>query len=294
MMDFRNEWYPGPEASFLRRRLFLVIFGSETRLGRIFDVTLIVCILLSVLAVMIDSVHEYHLAYGGLLYGIEWAFTILFTVEYACRIYCVRKPIRYARSFFGVIDILAILPTYLSLFVVGTQYLLVIRLLRVLRIFRILKIVPYIGESNILMTALWNARRKIFVFLFAVATIAVVLGSFMYVIEGEEHGFTSIPISIYWSVVTMTTVGYGDLVPATPAGKALASFIMVLGYSIIAIPTGIVSVEIANAIRSGQTIEVCPRCGHLGHDAEALYCSRCGAELDQKGGVGERESEPPT
>lgn len=279
MRDFDSKWHPGVETSDFRKGLFIVIFGSGTSTGRYFDVALIICILLSVLCVMLDSVYDLHAAYGSVFYGIEWAFTILFTIEYVLRLYAVRKPLRYGRSFFGVIDLLAILPTYLSLLVAGTQYLLVIRLLRVLRIFRVLRIMPYIGESNILLTALWNARRKIMVFLFAVITIATILGSFMYVIEGEAHGFTSIPLSIYWAVVTMTTVGYGDLVPATVWGKMLASFIMVLGYSIIAIPTGIVSVEIAQAVRAGNAIEICPKCGHLGHEPEAAYCSRCGAEL---------------
>lgn len=263
-----------------QRKLHVIIFEADSRGGRIFDVTLIICILLSVTVVMLDSVGPIHAEYGDLLYKIEWFFTIVFTIEYMVRLVSIGRPMAYAGSFFGVIDLLAVLPTYISVIFPATRYLLVIRLLRVLRVFRVLKIVRYVSEARQLRTALLASRRKIFVFLFTVLAIVVILGSFMYVIEGEENGFTSIPKSIYWAIVTLTTVGYGDLSPQTGAGQALAAFIMILGYSIIAVPTGIVTAEMAQVLRPSQvTTRTCAYCAHEGHDTDAAYCKYCGKPL---------------
>ena len=206
-----------------RTRLRIIIFGSETPAGKAFDVLLILSILLSVFTVMLDSVRGIHQSYGSLLYGVEWFFTILFSIEYILRLVCTDRPAAYAKSFFGIVDLLAILPTYVSVFFPGSQYLLVIRVLRVLRVFRILKFVQYIGESRLIMQALYASRRKITIFLFGVLTIIIVMGSLMYLIEGEDNGFTSIPQSIYWAIVTLTTVGYGDISPKTTLGQALAA-----------------------------------------------------------------------
>lgn len=263
-----------------RIALYRVIFEADTPAGKLFDVTLIVVILLSVVAVMLDSVASIREPYGDFLYGLEWFFTVLFTVEYILRLLCVGSPLRYARSFFGVVDLLAVLPTYLSLLVPGSQYLLVIRILRILRIFRVLKLVRYVQEARVLGAALLASRRKIFVFLFTVLTLVVVFGSVIFLIEGEENGFTSIPQSIYWAIVTLTTVGYGDISPKTAPGQLLASLIMVIGYSIIAVPTGIVTVELASAMRERRKLaRVCPQCLAEGHDDDALHCKYCGAEL---------------
>jgi voltage-gated potassium channel len=253
-----------------------VIFGHDTPAGRAFDVALIVTILASVAAVMIESLQSVRAAYGPWLRAIEWAFTILFTIEYMLRLACVERRLRYATSFFGVIDLASILPTYLSLFVPGTQYLLVIRILRVLRVFRILKLVEYVGEAEVLMIALRQSRRKISVFIATVAALTVVLGAFMYLIEGDAAGFTSIPKSIYWTIVTITTVGYGDIIPSSPLGQAIAGLIMLLGYAIIAVPTGIVTVELSRVRSADHT---CPTCGHRAHDPDAAYCKRCGTGL---------------
>ena len=238
----------GPDAG-RRARLHEVIFASDTSAGRLFDLVLIWLILLSVATVILESVRHVREQYGELLYALEWLFTLLFTVEYILRLISVRHPLRYARSFFGVVDLLAIIPTYLSLLVPGSQYLLVIRILRLLRIFRLLKLSEYVTEADTLRRALRASRRKISVFLSAVLLLVVIIGALMYVIEGEEHGFTSIPISVYWAIVTLTTVGYGDLSPRTSLGQILASIVMIIGYGIIAVPTGIVSVELAQAVR---------------------------------------------
>jgi voltage-gated potassium channel len=263
-----------------QRELHTFIFEADTPSGKFFDIALIVCILLSVLVVMLDSVASINQQYGELLYSLEWFFTILFTVEYLLRLSCVVRPSAYAGSFFGVVDLLAVLPTYLSVLLPGTRYLLVIRLLRVLRVFRVLKIVRFVSEASQLRKALFASSRKIFVFLFAVMTIVVILGSLMYVIEGEEHGFTSIPKSVYWAIVTLTTVGYGDLSPQTGLGQSLAAVIMILGYSIIAVPTGIVSVEMAQVQGLGQlTTQSCPHCTREGHAPDAKFCKHCGSAL---------------
>ncbi|MFQ5441990.1 MAG: ion transporter [Thermodesulfobacteriota bacterium] len=265
-----------------RWRSFLheIIFEADTPGGKAFDVLLLAAILASVLAVMLDSVEPVRARYGDLLYRAEWAFTILFTVEYVLRLICVGRPSKYAMSFFGVIDFLAIVPTYLSLLFPGSQYLLVIRVLRVLRVFRVLKIVPYVGEARLLSRALRASRRKITIFLFTVLLIVTVLGSMMYLIEGPENGFTSIPRSVYWAIVTLTTVGFGDIYPKTPLGMALASVIMIIGYSIIAVPTGIVTAEISYAMAGEKmTTRACHECSAEGHDMDAMYCKFCGERL---------------
>lgn len=263
-----------------RARLHEIIFESNTRAGRVFDLVLIWLILLSVATVILESIRQVRQQYGELLYALEWMFTVLFTVEYVLRLVSVRHPQRYAVSFFGVVDLLAIIPTYLSIFVPGSQYLLVIRILRLLRIFRLLKLSEYITEADTLRRALRASRRKISVFLSAVLLLVVIIGALMYVIEGEEHGFTNIPVSIYWAIVTLTTVGYGDLSPRTPLGQMLASIVMVIGYGIIAVPTGIVSVELAQAVREQNLkTQLCSGCGAEVHDLDARYCKYCGANL---------------
>lgn len=266
-----------PEADW-RRRLHEVIFEADTRAGRIFDLVLLWLIIASVVVVILESVKSLGEEYGEAFYYIEWIFTILFTLEYILRLMSVRRPLNYALSFFGVIDLLAILPGYLSLFVPGTHYLLTIRILRLLRIFRILKLTEYITEARVITSALQASRRKISVFMLAIVAIVTVVGSLMYVVEGEENGFTDIPTSIYWAIVTLTTVGYGDLSPKTPLGKTLASIVMILGYAIIAVPTGIVTAELTRANRKYST-QVCPECHSQDHDADAVFCKYCGAHL---------------
>jgi voltage-gated potassium channel len=263
----------------LQTWLYVIIFGADSPLGQAFDVVLLVSIIASVGTVMLDSVAYYHEHYGAILYTAEWFFTILFTIEYALRIFCVPNRLRYATSFFGIVDVLAIIPTYLSLLIPGTQYLLVIRLLRVLRVFRVLKMMAYLGESNVLLDALKESRRKIFVFLFTVITLVTILGSLMYLIEGPENGFTSIPLSVYWAIVTLTTVGYGDISPHTPTGQALSALVMILGYSILAVPTGIVSVELSHAMDRTRQKKHCPHCKATGHPEGAKYCYGCGETL---------------
>lgn len=262
-----------------RIKLYEIIFEADTPSGKLFDIILIMSIVLSVIAVMLDSVSVIRQNCGDLLYSVEWFFTIIFTIEYALRLLCVGQPIRYATSFFGIVDLLAIVPTYISLFLPGSQYLIVIRVLRVLRIFRVLKLVQYLREATLLMQALRASRRKITIFLFTVLTLTIIFGSAMYLIEGEENGFTSIPRSIYWSIVTLTTVGYGDISPKTGLGQTIAAFIMILGYSIIAVPTGIVTVEMSNAARKEISTQACPECSAEGHDSDAKYCKFCGAKL---------------
>jgi voltage-gated potassium channel len=256
-----------------------LIFEAETRAGKGFDVLLIASILASVGVVMLDSIGSVRSQYGRLFYGIEWFFTLMFTVEYILRLLCVGRPLKYAVSFYGVVDLLAIIPTYLSLVLPGSQYLLVIRILRILRIFRILKLVQYLGEARLLVTALRASGRKIAVFLYTVLTLVVIFGSLIYVIEGGEHGFTSIPRSIYWAIVTLTTVGYGDISPQTGLGQTLASVVMILGYAIIAVPTGIVTVEMSQRFGRKVSTQACPECGAEGHDVDARYCKSCGAGL---------------
>ena len=264
----------------LRARLHQVIFEADTPAGRAFDLLLLLAIVASVIVVMLESVASVRAHAGPALRALEWGFTILFTIEYALRLFTVQRPLRYAVSVFGLIDLFAILPTYLSIIFPGAQSFLVIRLLRLLRIFRILKLGEYLHESHTLAQALRASRRKIQVFLLSTVTIVVVVGALMYVIEGEEHGFTSIPVSIYWAVVTLTTVGYGDLAPVTPLGQSLAVLVMLTGYGIIAVPTGIVTAEIARAASATPvSSQACPGCGLGAHEYDALYCRKCGAKL---------------
>jgi voltage-gated potassium channel len=265
-------------ASKWRSRLHEIVFESETNAGRAFDLTLISLILLSISIVILESVKIIRDDYGSILFVAEWTLTILFSIEYLLRVLSVKNPLRYILSFYGLVDLLAIAPTYLSLLIPGTHYLLIIRVLRLLRIFRILKLTEYVTEARVLTTALSASRRKISVFLFAVLTLVMVIGSLMYVIEGEENGFTDIPTSIYWAIVTLTTVGYGDLSPKTALGKTLASVVMIVGYGIIAVPTGIVTAEIARQSKSVST-QFCPECHAEGHDADAVFCKYCSAKL---------------
>ncbi|MBN1125814.1 MAG: ion transporter [Sedimentisphaerales bacterium] len=264
-----------------RKVLFEVIFETDTPAGKWFDVILIINIVASVAVVMLDSVASIRDKAGSVLQVAEWFFTILFTVEYILRLLCVGRPSRYAASFFGLVDLLAIAPTYVSLLLPGTRYLLIVRILRVLRIFRILKLGACMQEARVLKQALLASRRKIFVFLFTVLTMVVILGSLLYLIEGPKYGFTSIPKSVYWAIVTLTTVGYGDISPQTPLGQLLASGIMILGYSIIAVPTGIVTVHLAEETRKEGTVsrQACPQCSLEGHDSDATHCKHCGAKL---------------
>jgi voltage-gated potassium channel len=264
----------------LRARLHEIIFEADTPEGRLFDLLLLVAIVSSVVVVVLESVASVRARVGPTLRALEWGFTILFTIEYLLRLTSVRRPLRYARSAYGLIDLIAILPTYLSLVLPGAQTLLVLRLLRLLRVFRIFKLAEYLRESRTLVQALRASGRKIAVFLLTVVTIVVVVGTLMYVIEGEHHGFTSIPISIYWAVVTLTTVGYGDLAPATTLGRALAVLLMLTGYGIIAVPTGIVTVELTRAsMQQPISTQACPSCGAGGHEHDAVYCRRCGTRL---------------
>jgi voltage-gated potassium channel len=269
---------PRSAAAGWRARLHEVIFEADTPLGRAFDVTLLVCIALSVVAVLLESVASIRARWGAPLRFVEWTLTILFSIEYLLRLLSVGRPLRYARSFFGIVDLLAIAPTYLSLIVSGTQSLLVIRALRLLRVFRILKLRQFVGEARQLEAALIASLRKIIVFLGAVATLILIVGALMYLIEGEDNGFTSIPESIYWAVVTLTTVGYGDIAPQTVLGKALASVVMIMGYGIIAVPTGIVTVELAG-VRRPFSNQACRECAADGHDADARFCKYCSAPL---------------
>lgn len=266
-----------PEANW-RRRLHEIIFEADTRAGKLFDLVLLWLIIASVVVVMLESVNSLGKRYGEAFYYIEWIFTGLFTLEYILRLISVRRPLSYAFSFFGIIDLLAIIPGFLSLLIPGTHYLLTIRILRLLRIFRILKLTEYITEARVITSALRASRRKISVFLLAVLSIVTVVGSLIYVIEGEENGFSDIPTSVYWAIVTLTTVGYGDLSPKTALGKTLASIVMILGYAIIAVPTGIVTAELTRASAKYST-QVCPECHSQDHDADADFCKYCGARL---------------
>jgi voltage-gated potassium channel len=263
-----------------RASLHDVIFESTTPKGKAFDIALLVCILFSILIVMLDSVPSLHASYGEGFFIMEWCFTVLFSIEYALRLISVRRPLRYAVSFLGVIDLLAIIPMYLSIFLVGAQSLLVLRALRLLRIFRIFKLTHFLSEMSFLGTALKSSAKKISIFMLVVLAVVVILGSVMYLVESEENGFTSIPDSIYWAIVTITTVGYGDISPVTPTGKFIASIIMLIGYGIIAVPTGIITTEMALIARSRKHgMETCPGCGREGHDEDAQFCKYCGEKL---------------
>jgi len=267
----------------LRERWRIIIFESDTYAGKLFDVILLIAILLSVVAVMLESVGTIKAQHGELLYIIEWVFTILFTVEYVARIIIIEKPWKYITSFFGLIDLLSIIPTYLGLILVGAHSLLVIRSIRLLRVFRVLKMMRFLGEASYLTGALRASRAKITVFIGAVFVAVVILGTLMYMIEGPEHGFTSIPRSIYWAVVTLTTVGYGDIAPGTVIGQGLATLIMILGYGMIAVPTGIVSAEMSHqrAVDKLATLS-CVSCNRTDHDADAKFCKHCGGKIINK------------
>ena len=261
-------------------RLHDIVYESNTVEGKAFDVTLLVLIFASILVVMLDSVEEWHSRYGHVFSILEWIVTILFTIEYILRLICIKKPLSYVTSFLGIIDLLAIIPSYLSVFFAGAISLLVFRSLRLLRVFRIFKLTHFISEMQFLGSALRASLKKIAIFMAIVLMLVIILGSIMYLVEGRANGFTSIPQSIYWAIVTITTVGYGDISPATPAGKLVASVVMLLGYGIIAVPTGIVTNEMVNAARNKKLhTEACPVCGRESHDADAKYCKYCGARL---------------
>jgi len=265
--------------STFRERLGHVIFEADTRTGKAFDVTLLIAILASIALVMLESVASYRATNGSLLRALEWVFTALFTVEYALRIYTAYDRRRYVTSFYGLVDLVAILPTYLSLFFVGAQYFLVVRALRLLRVFRVLKLVHFIGEAAVLKKALVASRGKIIVFLVAVITLVTIIGSIMHLVEGPEHGFDNIPKSVYWAIVTLTTVGYGDIAPQTPLGQFLSAIVMILGYGIIAVPTGIVTSEITRASMHKE-YRRCQACARRGHDSDASFCKWCGGKLE--------------
>lgn len=267
-----------------RERLWHIIFTTDTPAAKWFDIILLVAITLSVLAVCLESVKSLQAQYGGLLLGAEWAFTILFTIEYAARLATARRPVRYARSFFGIVDLISILPTYISVLVPGAQSLIIIRVFRIVRIFRIFKLARFVGESEVLVEAMKAAREKIVVFIVGVTSFTVVIGALMYLVEGEESGFTSIPQGIYWAIVTLTTVGYGSIEPATPEGRVLASIVMIMGYGIIAVPTGIVTAELTRARPLANPAarvmaRQCASCDEGSHEPDSLFCRHCGEKL---------------
>lgn len=265
----------------IKHHLYTIIFGTHTKGGRRFDITLIILILLSQAILILDSISSVRLQYGEILWKLEYLFTALFTLEYILRLYCSPKASSYAKSFYGIVDLLAILPTYLALFFPSASYIAIIRLLRVMRIFRILKLVRYLQDSNILLRSLLMAKRKILIFFSTVAILVSVFGSLMFVIEGPENGFTSIPQSIYWAIVTITTVGYGDLVPHTALGKAVASLTMLLGYSILAVPTGIITAELNQEMNTHRGLVRCPNCLKGRHESDAMHCKHCGSALPE-------------
>jgi voltage-gated potassium channel len=263
-----------------RYRLHEIIYESNTAAGKAFDVSLLVLIIASIFIVMLDSIDKWHQLYGDSFQTLEWIFTVLFTVEYALRLVSIKKPFTYVVSFLGIIDLIAIIPSYLSIFLVGAQSLLVFRALRLLRVFRIFKLTHFLSEMQFLGVAIKGSLRKISIFMLIVLTLVVILGSVMYLIEKGQNGFSNIPDSIYWAIVTITTVGYGDISPVTSLGKFVASIIMLMGYGIIAVPTGIVTTEMALAVRKReQKHEVCRKCGKEGHDMDAKYCKNCGELL---------------
>lgn len=268
-----------PETGW-RQRLYTVIFEADTRAGRRFDIVLISAVLLSVAVVIIDSVGSINARHEQLFDLLEWTFSILFAVEYAARLACVRRPLRYALSFFGVIDLLSFLPAWIALFLPEAQSLMDVRILRLLRMFRVLKLGEYVAEYGTLARALASSRRKILIFLSVVMMVVLVLGTLMYVIEGPQHGFTSIPAAVYWAIVTMTTVGYGDITPTSDLGRFVASIMMLLGWGILAVPTGIVTSELtAQRVSRPPTTRTCHECLSEGHEASAQFCKDCGAPL---------------
>jgi voltage-gated potassium channel len=262
--------------SNLKEKIKVIIFGTNTPTGKLFDLILIISIVLSVALVMLDSVAELQQKYGIYFRQMEWAFTFLFTIEYFLRVFTIRRPSSYIFSFFGIIDLLSLVPTYLSLLLPGAQVFSVIRVLRVLRVFRVLKLIQFMGEAELLKQAMLASRRKIFVYLFFVVNLVIILGSVMYLVEGEASGFDSIPRSIYWSIVTLTTVGYGDISPATNLGQAIAAIIMIMGYSIIAVPTGIVTSAMTFQDHSHK---LCIVCSNNNQSDNAKFCNNCGAKM---------------
>ncbi|MEO6519305.1 MAG: ion transporter [Pseudoxanthomonas sp.] len=275
---FERDFLPA-SAHGWRNRWYRWIYLHEAKDERNFDLILIAAILASMAVVMLDSVSAIKARWHDVLYVAEWAFTILFTLEYGLRLWTVKRPLRYATSFFGVIDLIAILPTYLSLLLLGGNYLVVIRVLRLLRVFRILKLVQYSSEAGVLVTSLLRSRYKILVFLCALLTVVTIFGSLMYVIEGPAHGFTSIPTGMYWAVVTMATVGFGDIAPTTGFGRLVTSVLILIGYSVIAVPTGIFTAELANTLRPPRKATVCSSCGLSDHEVDAGHCRQCGVAL---------------
>lgn len=261
-----------------RERLYTIVFFSDTPAGRHFDIALLVAIFASLVVVMFDSLQSYN-QYSGLFHAIEWGLTALFAAEYLLRISIHPQPSRYVFSFYGAIDLLAVLPAFLALLFPPAQYLLIIRIVRMLRVFRVLKLLPYLSQANFLLVALRGSRQKIIVFLLSVSTLVIIFGTLLYVIEGPQHGFSSIPASIYWAVVTLTTVGYGDMTPKTPLGQGLATLVMITGYSVIAVPTGIFTAELASAMQPERLQQNCPNCRKGYHEPDATYCSRCGSAL---------------
>jgi len=266
-----------PPFRSLKKTAYEIIFRADTPVAKAFDVTLLVVIICSVIVVMVESVSGIGLRFQRILYILEWIFTILFTIEYILRLYSSPRPFKYARSFFGIIDLLAVIPTYLSVIFSGAQMFLVIRIFRLLRIFRIFKLTRYLGEAKALRTALAHSRYKISVFLVVILSTVVIVGALMHLIEGEPSGFTSIPRSIYWAIVTMTTVGYGDIAPQTILGQSLAALLMIMGYGVIAVPTGIVSAEMV--LSKKMNARTCPSCHHADHETDADFCKKCGARL---------------
>ncbi len=262
-----------------KHNLWEIIFESNTPAGKTFDILLLIVISISVLLVVLESIPEINYRYGRILKISEWAITIIFSIEYFFRIIISRFPSKYIFSFYGIIDLLSVIPTYLSLVLTGAQGLIVIRAIRLLRVFRILKLTRYTNEGAILLQALRASRTKISVFLFAILMIIIVIGTLMYLIEGSEGGFTSIPAGIYWAIVTLTTVGYGDITPQTVLGKFISGVVMILGYAIIAVPTGIVTTELAQGYKKRHRNIVCRSCGNHDHDSDARYCKKCGDEL---------------
>ena len=262
-----------------QRKLHTIIFEAETPAGKFFDVALLLAIIVSVIAVILESVQSINDRFHLALRIAEWVFTVMFTVEYVLRLLCVKRPLRYAFSFFGIVDLLSIVPTYVSVFVPGSQELLVIRGLRLLRVFRVLKLGRYLGEAEALRDALRASTAKITVFLMTVITVVIIMGSTMHLVEGPESGFRDIPHGIYWAIVTITTVGFGDITPETVLGKIIASMIMVFGYSLIIVPTGIISAEMTASRDSHAATETCPHCMKAGHRKGANFCDRCGGGL---------------
>lgn len=265
-----------------RESIYEVIFEADTPAGKLFDIALLIVILISVALVMLESVPTILANNEETLRLLEWIITIIFSAEYILRIAIVKKPFNYIFSFYGVIDFLSVIPTYLSLIIVGSHSLVVIRVLRLLRVFRILKLTRYTQAGRTLARAIWASREKISVFIFFVIVLVIIVGTVMYIVEGPAHGFTSIPQGIYWAIVTLTTVGYGDISPETPTGQFFASIVMIMGYAIIAVPTGIVTAEIINP-SSNHNTQVCKQCLHPTHDDDAVYCKICGSKMNPEG-----------